>query len=51
MTNNKYQIGVSIDAISHVEKNIFRLRLIPDFNSKFSIGGVEKPPGFILIKL
>jgi len=37
VTNNKYQIGVSIDAISHVEKNIFRLRLIPDFNSKFSI--------------
>ncbi len=37
MINNKYQIGVSIDAISYVEKNIFRLRLIPDFNSKFSI--------------
>lgn len=37
MTNSKYQIGVSIDAISHVEKNIFKLRLIPDFNSKFSI--------------
>lgn len=37
MINNKFEIGVSIDAISHVEKNIFRLRLIPDFNSKFSI--------------
>ena len=37
MTNNISKIGVSIDAISHVEKDIFRLRLIPDFNSKFTI--------------
>lgn len=29
------QIGVSVDAISHVENNIFRLRLIPDFDSRF----------------
>lgn len=35
MINNSSEIGISIDAISHIEKDIFRLRLIPDFNSKF----------------
>lgn len=35
MKNDRMQIGVSIDAISHIENDLFRLRLIPDFDSKF----------------
>jgi len=33
--NDKFQIGISVDAITHEEKNKFILRLIPDFNSLY----------------
>ena len=35
MINNKYQIGVSVDSINYLEKDIFLLRLIPDFKSTY----------------
>ena len=37
MINNKYEIGVSVDTIEHVEDDIFRVRLIPDYNSEYHI--------------
>lgn len=37
MQNNKNKIGVSVDAINHVENDIFRVRLIPDYNSEYHI--------------
>lgn len=37
MKNNKNKIGVSVDAINHVENDIFRVRLIPDYNSEYHI--------------